>query len=74
MKVKELIEELSKCPQDLDVWCHYDSAARLEIDCAYFQHINMLVLAESTDTEFDVGQGWIFNPLLKGNKKINVSK
>jgi hypothetical protein len=36
MKVKELIKELKKLPQDLEVAAHYDGDARLLIDQAYF--------------------------------------
>lgn len=54
MKVKDLIEGLLKCPQDMTIKIYYDGSPRLIPDFAYFQAKDdwdqeMVVLGEYED-------------------------
>lgn len=53
MKVSELIENLKKCPQDLDVMMYYDGSPRLDPTFAFlgkdYDGKKIVVLAELDD-------------------------
>jgi hypothetical protein len=54
MTVKQLIEQLQNCPQDLTVMMYYDGAPRLMCDSAFLSEKEVTYDESCNDTVFDV--------------------